>query len=60
MADPDLFRSIGFTQALELKEGQELLRNTDASRTSTKEQDAMLSEWSARCLRCEICRVHET
>jgi hypothetical protein len=49
-ADPDLFRSIGFTQALELEERQELLRNTDASRASTKEQDTMLSEWSAGCL----------
>jgi hypothetical protein len=36
-ADPDLFRGIGFTQALEREERQQLLRNTDASRASTKE-----------------------
>jgi hypothetical protein len=37
MADPDLFRSVGFTQALESKERQQLLRNADASRASAEE-----------------------
>jgi len=34
---PDLFRSVGVTQALEPEEGQQLLRNTDAGGTSAKE-----------------------
>jgi hypothetical protein len=37
MADPDMFRSVGFTQTLEREERQQLLRNTDASRASTEE-----------------------
>jgi hypothetical protein len=59
-ADPNLFRSIDFTQALEREERQQLLRNTNSSRASAEEQDAMFSEWPAGCLRCEMCRVQET
>ena len=59
-ADPNQFRSIDFTQALEREERQQLFRNTNSSRASAEEKDAMFSEWSAGCLRCEMCRVQET
>jgi len=36
-ADPNLFRSIDFTQALEREERQQLLRNTNSSRASAEE-----------------------
>jgi hypothetical protein len=58
--DPNVFRSFDFTQAQEREEGQQLLRDTNSSRASTEEQDAMFGEWPAGCLRCEMCRVQET
>jgi hypothetical protein len=36
-ADPDLFRSIDFTQTLEGEEREQLLRNANSSRASAEE-----------------------
>lgn len=59
-ADPNLFRSINFTHALEREERQQLFRNTYCSRARAEEQDAMFSEWPSGRLRCEMCRIQET
>jgi hypothetical protein len=59
-ADPNLFPSIDFTQALEREERQQLLRNTNSSRASAEEQDSMFGEWPAGCLRSEMRRIQET
>lgn len=59
-ANPNLFHSINFAQALEREERQELLCNTNSSRASAKEQNSMFGEWPAGCLRSEMRCIQET
>lgn len=52
--------SLLFTEPLQREERQKLFGDANASGTSTKEQDSVLGEGSARCGRSQFCGIHES
>ena len=57
--EPDLLARLVFRHALELEEAHELHGDTDASGAGTEEEDAVVTEGTARSGRGEFGGVHE-
>jgi hypothetical protein len=57
--EPDAFTSLIVREALELEEAQQLLSNSDASGTSSEEEDPLLRERQTRSSSRQFRRVDE-